>query len=132
MPAERSRALPVLVAGLLLAGVAAGCGPAVVETIGFGTGGSGCTLANGASSFASGVPVQFAATFAPDLPAGSSVAISLSRDGKDLPDLSGTVHIDVAQNCVGGGWGSLNAGHYRVVINLSSETGCRRFPVSST
>ena len=123
MPAVRHRSIVVLCAALLLAGLASGCGPAAVETIGFGTGGSGCTLANGASTFTTRVPVQFVATFVPDLPAGASVAISLSQDGKDLPDLAGTVHLDQGQNCVGGGWRSLATGHYRVVINPSSETG---------
>ena len=123
MPGTRLRSVPAWFATLALAAAASGCGPAAVETIGFGTGGSGCTLANSASSFAAGVPVQFVATFAPDLPAGSSVVISLSQDGKDLPDYAGTVHLDVARNCVGGGWRSLNAGHYRVVLTSSSDTG---------
>jgi hypothetical protein len=113
----------LVVAALVLAGVASACEPAAVETIGFDTGGSGCKLAEIASSFAAGVPVHFVATFAPDLPAGASVAISLSRDGKDVPELSGTVNLDKAQNCIGGVWKTLDAGHYRVVLDPSSDSG---------
>ena len=120
MTAHRVRSIVVVFAALLLALVASGCEPAAVETIGFGTGGSNCTLANTASTFAAGVPVQFVATFAPNLPAGSSVAISLSQDGKNLPDLSGRVKLDAARNCIGGVWRSLEAGHYRVVLKPSS------------
>jgi len=113
----------MLLAVLLIAAIAAACGPAAVESIGFGTGGQTCTLANEASSFASGVPVQFVSVFTPELPAGDTVNISLTQDGRDRPDLSGTVHLDVAQNCIGGVWRTLSAGHYRVVIESASDTG---------
>ena len=116
-------ARPHLLATFVLVVVVSGCSAAAIESIGFGTGGSQCTLANQAPSFAVGVPVQFVATFSPDLPAGSSVAISLSRDGTALPDLSGTVNVDVAENCIGGTWKSLDAGHYLVTLTVSSGTG---------
>ena len=47
-----------------------------IETIAFGTGGSGCTLANVGSSFAPGVPVRVVVEFSPALPAGGTITIN--------------------------------------------------------
>lgn len=123
MPVIGLRSIRVLLTGLLLAGAASGCGAGSVQTIGFGTGGSQCTLANDASSFAVGVPVQFVAVFTPELPAGDTVTITLSQDDKELTDMSGTVKLDAAQNCIGGGWRTLTAGHYGVVLSSQADTG---------
>jgi hypothetical protein len=59
---------------------------------------------------------QFVAEFQPTLPAGDTVKITISRDGSDLPDLSGSVKLDTAQDCIYGGWPRLTAGHYHVVV----------------
>lgn len=101
---------------VVLAGAMAGCAPGGVQSIGFGMGGSGCTLANGAASFPAGSSVQMVAEFSPPLAAGETVTITVSKDGTNVADGSGTLQLDQPQSCIGGTLPTLAAGHYKVVI----------------
>ena len=106
-----------LIGAILLTCTLAACGPGIVESIGFGTGGkTECKIVNPASTFAAGSSVQFVAEFQPALPAGDTVKITVSRDGNDLTDLSGSVKLDKAQDCIYGGWANLAVGHYHVLV----------------
>jgi len=106
----RGRLAALTLSALLLVG---GCSASEVQSIGFGTGGSGCGLTDVASTFAAGVTVRMVATFSP-LP--SSVTVSTTKDGLHF-DGPTTVKLDGSQNCVSGSLPNLTSGHYKMVIS---------------
>ena len=89
------------------------------QSIGFGTGGSGCTLTNVASTFPRGVPIRDVLTFSPALEAGGTVMITVELNGTELVDLRETVKIDEPAPCIYGTMTPLEAGHYRVEYEVS-------------
>jgi hypothetical protein len=95
-------------------------GPSM-QAIQFGEGGSQCTIATTSQSFAQGTPVRIVATFSPALPSGSSVLITLHRDGTELTGSRETVRIDEPSDCIYGEHTDLTAGHYRIVYELESS-----------
>jgi D-glucuronyl C5-epimerase C-terminus len=107
---SRRRLTALALSALLLVG---GCSASEVQSIGFGTGGSGCDLTDVASTFAAGVIVRMVATFSP-LP--SSVTVSTTKDGLHF-DGPTTVKLDGSQNCVSGSLPNLPSGHYKTVIS---------------
>ena len=93
-----------------------------IETIAFGTGGSGCTLANVGSSFAPGVPVRVVVEFSPALPAGGTITINAPENGTARVALSGTIKMAEPTPCMSGTLPPLGAGHYRVEAEAKPST----------
>ena len=93
-----------------------------IQAIGFGTGGSGCTLTNVASSFPLGVPIRDVVTFSPALPAGGTVTIKLSENGTELVALRDPTKVGAPAACVSGTLSPPGAGHYRVEAEASPST----------
>ncbi len=92
------------------------------QTIGFGTGGTGCTLTNVALSFPRGVPIRDVLTFSPALPAGGTVTIKVERNGTELVDLREMITVDEPSDCIYGTMPSLEIGHYRMEYEVSPST----------
>lgn len=90
-----------------------------IQTIGFGTGGSGCTLTNVTSSFPLGVPIRAVVTFSPALPAGGTVTVKVEMNGMELVDLRRTIKIEEPAPCIYGTMPPLEAGRYRVEYEVS-------------
>jgi hypothetical protein len=88
------------------------------ETIGFGLGGSQCTIATQMRTFAPDDPIRVNAEYTPSLPAGTVVTIHLSRDGTEVGGYPQTVTFKTATKCVYGSIspGTLPAGHYRLEV----------------
>ena len=89
------------------------------QSIGFGTGGSGCDLTNVASTFPRGVPIRDVLMFSPELAAGGTVTIKVELNGTELVDLRDTVKVDEPSGCIYGTWPALEPGHYRVEYKVS-------------
>ena len=85
------------------------------EIIGFGLGGSECTIDTLMWTFAPDDPIRVNAEYKPSLPAGTTVTIHLTRDGIEVPGYPQTVTFKMATNCVYGNVspGTLPPGHYR-------------------
>lgn len=92
-----------------------------VNSLGFGTGGSGCVLTEVASSFPVGVPIRSVLTMEPALSAGDTVAITLEKDGVELVDGRQTITIEEAAPCIYGTLPELEAGRYRMGFDVSSD-----------
>ena len=90
-----------------------------VMSVGFGTGGSGCNLTNVVSTFPLGVTIRNVATYSPALQAGSTVTITVERNGAELVDLRDTINIEQPADCIYGTISPPLAGHYRVQYELS-------------
>lgn len=90
-----------------------------LQSIGFGTGGSECTLLDDASSFPLGVPVRAVVTLSPPMPAGSSVTTKLKRNGAELLDYRDTITFDEPAPCVYGTMTRLESGHYEMTFEIS-------------
>lgn len=95
-------------AGIILVG----CSPAEIETLGFGTGGTGCETTGTASTFRHGTLIHMAASFSP---APKHVDISITRDGTADPH-SGGIDLGGADNCIVNDFPDLDAGHYVVTL----------------
>lgn len=93
-----------------------------VQTIGFGTGGSGCTLTNVGSTFSRGVPIRDVLTFSPALPADGTVTITVERNGTELVDLGDTITVHEPSDCIYGTMRSLEVGHYRIKYQITPST----------
>jgi hypothetical protein len=87
--------------------------------------GSDCDLATVARTFAPGDAIRAAAGFSPNLPTGSVVKISLSRDGTVLESSRETLILDEPAGCVSGRVSDapLAAGHYRWDISADTSRG---------
>jgi hypothetical protein len=105
-----------LVATLLL-DMAMG-GP-TMESVAFGTGGSGCDLAETRSSFQKGAQIRSVVTFSPALEADATVTIKFERNGVEEPDLGQTFTIRGATNCIYGSFDAAEVGHYRVEYRVT-------------
>jgi hypothetical protein len=90
-------------------------GRSSVESVGFGTGGTDCTLATTATHFSSADQIRVVAEFSPELSTGTVVKIWLSRDGKALESTRQTFTLDASTGCISGGLSDapLAVGHYR-------------------
>jgi hypothetical protein len=93
-----------------------------MQTVGFGTGGSECSLTDVASSFQLGVPIRSVLTFSPALPAGGTVTISVEHDGTELVDRRQTLTLDEPAPCVYGTMTPDEVGHYRVRYTIEPST----------
>ena len=92
-----------------------------VQSLGFGTGGSECTLTGTASRFSEGTPIRIVASFAPALPAGSSVTVFWERDGTQLTSMREIVRLDEPADCIYSSHESLPIGAYRIEYELESS-----------
>jgi hypothetical protein len=88
------------------------------EIIGFGLGGSECTIETPMWTFAPDDPIRVNAKYTPSLPAGTTVTIHLTRDGIEAPGYPQTVTFEIATDCVYGDvWhGTLAPGRYRLEV----------------
>jgi hypothetical protein len=93
-----------------------------LQAVGFGTGGSGCDLANVGSSFAVGVAIRDVLTVEPALQPGAVVTITTERNGTELVDLHETITIEEPAPCIYGTMPSLDPGHYRVVYDVQPRS----------
>jgi len=134
-PGDQGRRTPLLLGCLLLGALLlaspllavaildnAGSSGSDTQTIGFGSGGSGCTLTNLASSFPLDVPIRDVVTFSPPLPAGATVTIRIEKNGTELVDRRETVTAGEAAACIQGTLSPLEVGHYRVEAEVSPST----------
>lgn len=88
-----------------------------IQTIGFGTGGSGCDLTGIARTFSTGVTVYMVATFSP-LP--DSVTITVSKDAGVIygPTMA---KLDPSVGCETGRLPNLEVGNYKVVMTVPAS-----------
>ena len=88
------------------------------ETLGFGLGGSECTIETQMSTFATDDPIRVNAEYTPSLPAGTTVTIHLTRDGVEVPGYPQTVTFATPTDCVYGDVspGTLPPGRYRLEV----------------
>jgi hypothetical protein len=89
-----------------------------VVSVGFGTGGSECELTGGASSFTIGVPIRYALTISPALPAGGSVEIRVEKDGIELVELHDTVTVEEPAPCIYSTLADWEIGEYRFEYSI--------------
>lgn len=89
-----------------------------IDSMGLGTGGSGCELTNKASSFAPGNEIRMTAEFSPPLPAGVAVTVHMTGNGSEVAGYPQTLALDVATECVSGTLSAdpLPAGHYVITV----------------
>jgi len=116
----------VLIAGPLIATAVldqSGSSGPDIQTIGFGSGGSGCTLTNVARTFRLGVPVRDVVTFSPALPVGDTTTFKVEMNGTELVDRRETIPV-VGQpsSCLQGTLSPLEVGHYRITVEVSSSS----------
>ncbi len=88
------------------------------ETIGFGLGGSQCTIDTLMRTFAPDDPIRVNAEYTPSLPAGTVVTIHLTRDGIEVRGYPQTVTFETGTSCVYGSInpGRLGPGHFRLEV----------------
>lgn len=88
------------------------------ETIAFGIGGTECHLGTIADTFAPTDPIRVNVAYTPDLPAGTTVTIHLTRGGIELKHYPQTLSFDSATHCIFGSVfpDPLSAGHYRFEV----------------
>jgi hypothetical protein len=67
-----------------------------VQTISFGTGGTGCAVAHDTRSFAPGAQVRFGVTFDPPLPSGTTMRVLVTRDSESVFDIARTLEAEAA------------------------------------
>lgn len=82
--------------------MAAATGGPSVESVGFGTGGTDCSLATTATRFSSADPIRVVAEFSPELSTGTVVKIWLSLDGKVLESSGQSLTLDAPAGCISG------------------------------
>ena len=111
----------VLLVGLPLVAAAildSSSGGPMMQSIGFGTGGSGCVLDATATSFPRGTSVRLVAQFTPELAAGSTVTVRVAKDGGPL-DVLGVVHVETPSDCISGSTAQLEPGQYHIELEVS-------------
>jgi hypothetical protein len=93
-----------------------------LQSVAFGTGGSGCDITGVASSFPLGVEVIDVVTFSPALPTGATVQIRVEHNGIELTEMHDTLTIEEPAPCVHGAMTPPEVGHYRVVYEISPSS----------
>lgn len=93
-------------------------GPDMVS-VGFGTGGSECSLTDPGSTFPHGVPIRTVLEMSPALPTGGTVTIKLEKDGIELVEARQTISVTEPAPCVWGTLPDLDVGHYRMTYVTS-------------
>lgn len=112
-------ALPLIATAVLDATGPGGTGRV---SVGFGTGGSECTLTGTANSYVVGTPVRLVVTLSPAPKAGATVTITTMREGAERVSSRETVEVDPTDTCVFGTLPELEVGHHvvRVAFDPSS------------
>jgi hypothetical protein len=93
-----------------------------LQSVAFGTGGSGCTITGVASSFPLGVEIRDVVTFSPALPTGASVQIRVEHNGTELTEMREALTIEEPAPCIHGAMTPPESGHYRVVYEISPSS----------
>jgi hypothetical protein len=96
-------------------------GPNLVS-VGFGTGGSECTLTGTAENYVVGTPVRIVVTFSPGLPAGATVTITTMREGAERVSSRETVVVDATDTCVAGTLPELEVGRHVVRVDFDPSS----------
>jgi hypothetical protein len=112
----------ILGAALLLTACGGGSAGPGVQTIGFGTGGSGCTLTGAASSFPLGATIRDVVTFTPPLAVGTTIATSIHQGSTELVDRRETLKVEEPAGCMQGVLSPLDVGHYRVTVEIAPSS----------
>jgi hypothetical protein len=86
--------------------------------VGFGTGGTGCTLEGSASTFPVGVPVRTMLELSPALPTGGTITVTEEKDGVELRAPQ-TITVKEPAPCLYGTMNDLEVGHYRLTYAIS-------------
>jgi hypothetical protein len=97
---------------VLIAVLVAACGPGVIQTLSFGTGGVGCDLTGIAATFSATDDIHLAATFSP---VPEHVDVTFTKDGVADPHVA-SIDMGGDRNCVTVLVGRLDPGHYEVVL----------------
>jgi hypothetical protein len=98
---------------------AVACSPAGVESLGFGTGGTGCQTTGTASTFPVGTVIHMAASFSP---VPQHVDIKLTKDGVEDPH-SGSIDLGGSDNCITNDFADLEPGHYLMTLTPTPAGG---------
>ncbi len=98
-----------------------GTGGPDLTSVGFGTGGDRCTLEGSASTFPAGVTIRTVLTVEPALPAGSTITVTVEKDGVVLEDPQ-TITMSEPAPCMFGTLPDLEAGHYRMTYRISPSS----------
>jgi hypothetical protein len=93
-----------------------------IQSVAFGTGGSGCDVTGVASSFPLGVEIRDVVTFSPALPTGVSVQIRVEHNGTELTEMRETLTIVEPAPCIHGAMTPPEVGHYRVVYEINPSS----------
>lgn len=88
--------------------------------LGFGTGGTGCNIEGNTRTFKVGVPIRTVLTWSPTLPTGSTITVTVEKDGAEL-DAPQTITVKEPTSCLWGTLPELEVGHYRVTYAFSSS-----------
>ncbi len=88
-------------------------------SVGFGTGGSECSLTDTGSTFPHGVPIRTVLEMSPALPTGGTVTVKLEKDGIELVEARQTISVTEPAPCVWGTLPDLDVGHYRMTYGTS-------------
>ena len=99
----------------------AGTGSGSMQSLGFGTGGSGCTLTGAGRSFSEGSPVRALAMYSPGLQPGSTITVATYRDGVELVGRRQLIRVEEESDCAFVGQLLLEPGEYRVEFALDSS-----------
>lgn len=125
----------MMLGNILVAGCSrpAADGPSVV-TVSFARGGSECSVSGETSTFAVGDPIHMVASFSPALPAGTSVTMTIMKDGSELPGARDTLTTTEPTPCVYHGLQGLEVGKYEVRYSIepgSMPPGTGEFEITS-
>lgn len=93
-----------------------------IQILGFGTGGSGCTLDGVISSVALGTPVHMVGSSTPGFASGSKVIVTVSVDGSPQTDFGGEIDIDTPSDCVSDIITPHLPGHSAVLLEIESSS----------
>ena len=88
-------------------------------SVGFGTGGSECSLTDTASTFQPGVLIRTVLEMSPALPTGGTVTVKLEKDGIELIEARQAITVTEPSACMWGTLPDVEVGHYRMTYSIS-------------
>jgi hypothetical protein len=91
-------------------------------SVGFESGGSGCTITGAASTFRVGVPIRSVLELSPALPTGGTVKITVEKDGVELVEGRQTFTAAEPTACIWRTLPDVEVGHYRMTYTISPSS----------